>query len=99
MERQRIGIIGCGAVGRLPGVPISDDMRQLYDPAAFSRTPEHSENSGRACPHDGQGMAECGIAVETAGAMSGSLFTAERRGAGVAAGKSVGERAGRASAH
>ena len=65
MERQRIGIIGCGAVGRLPGVPISDDMRQLYDPAAFSRTPEHSENSGRACPHDGQGMAECGIAVET----------------------------------
>ena len=83
MERKRIGIIGCGTIGRLLGVHIRDHMQQLYELAAVaSRTREHAEKLGRelnvpACTVD-EIMAECDLVVETASAsaMPGIVRTA-----------------------
>lgn len=77
MERKRIGIIGCGTIGRLLDVHIRDHMQQLYELAAVaSRTREHAEKLGRelnvpACAVD-EIMAECDLVV----AMPGIVRTA-----------------------
>ena len=73
MECKRIGIIGCGAIGRLLAFHIRDNMQQQYRlTAVASRTREHAEKLGRelgiAALDVPEVIESCDIVVETASA-------------------------------
>ena len=73
MERKRIGIIGCGTIGRLLAIHIRDNMQQLYELSAVaSRTRAHAEKLGQELGVPARSMeeliSECDLVVETASA-------------------------------
>ena len=73
LMKKKLGIIGCGAMGRLIGLHVLDSLSSLYElTAVSSRTPEHALALGkelhvRALSAE-QLIAECDMVVEAASA-------------------------------
>ena len=73
MECKRIGIIGCGTIGRLLALHIRDNLKRQYVLAAVaSRTHGHAarlgEELGVPVLSAAEAVAACDLVVETASA-------------------------------